>query len=216
MIHHPVGGATDGAQEDPPVNRNAITHYPIHPLLAARWSPRAFAPRPVERETLGALLEAARWAASCFNEQPWRFIIATREDAVAHARLLACLTEGNRSWAHLAPVLGLGIASTTFTHNGKPNRHAWHDLGLATAQLTVEAMARGLYVHPMAGILPEVARETYGIPPGYDVATGLAIGYLGDPTMLPPAKRDAETAPRVRRPLSGTVFSGAWEMAAGL
>lgn len=198
------------------MNRNAVTDYLIHPLLAARWSPRAFAPRPVERELLGSVFEAARWAASCFNEQPWRFIIATRDDAASHARLLACLTEANQAWAHLAPVLGLGVVSTTFAHNAKPNRHAWHDLGLATAQLTLQAMAHGLYVHAMAGVLPEVARATYGIPQGYDVATGLAIGYLGDPAALPSSKRDAEIAPRLRRSLSATVYSGAWEIGAGL
>ncbi len=180
----------------------ALTRYPIHDLLTRRWSPRTFSERTVEPESLGSLFEAARWAASCYNEQPWRFIVAAREQVDDYDRLLACLVEGNRIWAKQAPVLGLGLAKKSFTRNGKSNAHARHDLGLATAQIMVQAMELDLYVHAMAGILPDKAREVYGIPDEFDIVTALAIGYISE-------SRNARK-PRERRPLTELVFSGAW------
>ena len=192
------------------MDKLAHTDHPIHGLLARRWSPRAFADRPVELTTLGSLFEAARWSASCFNEQPWRFIIARREDPDAYQRLLDCLTEGNQTWARHAPVLALGVAKRTFSEIDKPNAHARHDLGIATAQLMIQATALGLYVHAMAGILPDKARERYRVPEDFDVVTALAVGYLGDAAALPEALRDRELAPRQRRPLTELAFTDAW------
>ncbi len=193
------------------MSKQAETRYPIHELLASRWSPRAFADRTVAPETLGALFEAARWAASCFNEQPWRFIVATREQPNEFERLLGCLVEPNQAWAKAAPVLVLGVVKKTFAHNGKPNAHARHDLGLATGGLTVQASALELYVHAMAGILPEEARSRYQIPEDYDVVTAFAIGYLGDPDSLPGAASQQERAPRERRTLATQVFADTWD-----
>jgi len=198
------------------MNRLAETDYPIHDLLARRWSPRAFADRPLAPATLGALFEAARWAASAFNEQPWRFIVARREEESAFAELLECLVEFNQGWARHAPVLSLCLAKRTYTQTGEGNDHARHDLGLATAQLVVQATALGLYAHAMAGILPDVARERYAIPDDFDVVTGLAIGYLGDPATLPDDLHEREIAPRERRPLAELVFTGAWDQPATL
>src|SRR5512142_1883109 len=158
----------------------AATDHPVNDLIANRWSPYAFADRLVSRDDLLSLFEAARWAPSSYNEQPWSYIVATREDQEEFGRLLSCLVEGNQAWARTAPVLALGCTSLTFALNGRPNAAAEHDLGAASACLVLEATARGLFVHQMIGILPDRARELYGIPDGFRPLTGLAIGYLGD------------------------------------
>ncbi len=119
--------------------------------------------------------------------------------------------EGNQAWARRAAVLALGCASTTFRRNGAQNRVALHDLGLASMSLTVEAMRHRVYVHQMAGILPEVARSRFGIPPGFEVVTGLALGYLAAPGSAPPQLQARDDRPKERRPLSDFVFGGAWE-----
>lgn len=190
--------------------KKAVTDYPIHTLLAERWSPYAFQDRPVPEADMRSLFEAARWAPSSFNEQPWRYIVATRDDPGQFQQLLSCLTEGNQIWAKAAPVLALGVASLKLAHNGKDNRAAVHDLGLAAGNLLVEATARGLFVHQMIGILPDRAREIYGIPEGFEAWTGLAIGYKGDLASLPDALRERDLAPRQRRPVCEFVFSGKW------
>ncbi|MCB9565744.1 MAG: nitroreductase family protein [Myxococcales bacterium] len=184
----------------------ANTDLPIHELLRRRYSPRAFAPRAVDEGALTLLFEAARWAASCMNEQPWRFIVATQEEPEAHARLASCLVEGNRRWASAAPVLVLGLGVETFARNGKANPHTWHDLGLALGNLSLQATALGLAVHMMAGVERERAREVYAIPEGVSVITAIAIGYPGDPALLPEDLEARERAPRVRRPLDEVVF----------
>lgn len=184
--------------------------HPIHDLIARRWSPYAFADRPVSDDDLRSLFEAARWAASSYNEQPWAYVVATKADPDAFARLLSCLVEGNQGWAAAAPVLVLGCTSLQFTRNGKPNAAAVHDLGLASANLTLEATARGLVVHQMIGILPDKARELYRIPEGVQPATGLAIGYAADSNALPERYRERDLAPRSRKPLNEFVFGGEW------
>ena len=192
------------------MHKTAHTYYPIHEHLALRWSPRAFADKPVAAETLGSLFEAARWAASCYNEQPWRFLVAHRGQQDEYRKMLSCLVEGNQSWAIQAPVLGLGIAKKTFSLNGKLNKFAHHDLGLATAGLMAQATALGLHVHAMGGILAERAVELYRVPDDFDVLTGFAIGYLGDPDSLDESARASELEPRIRKPLTETVFSSGW------
>lgn len=188
----------------------APTDIPINPLLAKRWSPYAFADRPVAAEDLRALFEAVRWAPSSYNAQPWHYLLATRENPEEFARLLSCLVEPNQAWAKFAPVLALGISRLNFSHNNKPNRAALHDLGLASAQLLVEATARGLVVHQMIGILPERARELYQVPEGYEILTGLAIGYQGDPKTLPEGMQERDAARRPRKPVREFLFSGSW------
>ena len=192
------------------MERPAPTAHPIHELLARRWSPRAFHPRPVEPEKLRSLLEAARWAPSSYNEQPWSYIVATKEDPGEFSRLLACLVEGNQAWAKDAPVLLLSVASRRFARNGKENCHAFHDVGLASGNFVIQATAMGLFVHQMAGILPDKARETFGIPEGHEPVAGIALGYPGDPETLPERLRAAETAPRTRKALESFVFTGRW------
>jgi nitroreductase len=192
------------------MSRRAPAAYPIHELLLERWSPRAFADRPVEPEVLRRLFEAARWAPSSYNEQPWAFCVATRDQPEAYARILSCLIEFNQTWARSAPVLMIPVTHLTFERNGQPNRHAFHDVGLAMAQLTVQATAEGLAVHQMAGILPDKAREVLGLPEGWEAVTGVAFGYAGDPATLSEELRKRELAPRTRKPLGAFVFDGAW------
>jgi nitroreductase len=190
--------------------KKAVTDSPIHELLAARWSPYAFQDRPVPEADLRALFEAARWAPSSYNEQPWSYIVATKEIPEQFEPLLSCLVEGNQVWAQAAPVLALGIVRLRLARNDQVNRAAVHDLGLAAGNLLVEATARGLFVHQMIGILPDKARELYAIPAGCEAWTGLAIGYRAEPTQLSEALQVRELTPRQRKPLSQFVFSGKW------
>ena len=190
--------------------------HPIHELIAKRWSPYALADRPVSQADLRSLFEAARWSASSYNEQPWRYIVASKDDPQAFEQMLSCLVEGNQPWAKEAPVLAIGCTSLKFALNGKPNAAAQHDLGLASASLTAEATARGLFVHQMIGILPERVRELYSVPDDFLPLTGLAIGYLGDLNDLPENCRPRDLSPRQRRPLPEFVFSGRWGEASDL
>lgn len=190
--------------------KRADTDHPVHEHVRTRWSPYAFADRSVDPADLRSLFEAARWAASSYNEQPWRYIVATRDDEAAFADLLSCLVEGNQAWARHAPVLALGVTKTRFERNGKQNRAAHHDLGAASASLTFEATDRGLVVHQMIGILPDRAHTLYAIPDDAEALTGLAIGYAGDPSTSSDALRERDEAPRTRRPLPETVFEGRW------
>jgi nitroreductase len=198
------------------MEKPADTAYPIHDLLKRRWSPRAFSDKPVEPETLRSLWEAARWAPSCFNEQPWYFLVATTQDRAEYDRLLACLNEGNAAWAKHAPVLMVSVARTAFQGDGGPNRHALHDVGQAVAGLTLEATALGLFVHQMAGFSPEKVRQAYGVPEGFEPVAAIALGYPGDPAALPEKLRERQVAPRSRKPLQDFVFSGRWGLTSPL
>ena len=186
--------------------RAAPVDHPIHPLLQSRYSGLAFEPRDVPAGDLQALFEAARWAPSCFNEQPWRFLVAPRSERAEFDDLLACLVEGNRTFAAQAGVLLIGMVSRRFARNGQENAHARHDLGLAMGALTLEATSRGLIVHQMGGIQAPLIRDRFQVPDDLDIVTATAIGYPGDPASLPDALRAREAAPRTRRPLTDFVF----------
>ena len=190
--------------------KKAATDYPIQKTLAERWSPYGFEDRPVSEADLRSLFEAARWAASSYNEQPWNYLVATRENPREFERLLSCLVEANQAWAKAAPVLVLSVVSLQFAKNKQDNRAAVHDLGLASGNLVVEATARGLSVHQMIGILPDVARKIYQIPEHSEAWTALAIGYKADPAKLPEALKERDLAPRQRKPLNEFVFTGHW------
>jgi nitroreductase len=184
--------------------------HPLHDLIKHRWSPRSFEDRPVEPAKIRSLFEAARWAASSYNAQPWYYIVATKGEPEAYKKILETFVEFNQSWAKNAPVLAISVAGHKFTHNGELNRHAFHDVGQATATLAIEATNLGLAVHQMAGIDPEKARKTFGIPGDYEAVAGIAIGYPGDPASLPDQLRERELAPRERKALDSFVFEGAW------
>jgi len=191
------------------MDKPADTQHPIHDLLARRWSPRAFSERPVAPDVLRSLWEAARWAPSSANLQPWSFIVATRDNTQEFARMLECLMEGNQVWAKQSPVLMISVAAKLDRDND-PNPHAWHDVGQAVADLSVQATALGLFVHQMAGILPDKIRELYQIPDSHEPVTGIALGYPGTPEQLPDKLRQREIAPRIRKPIGEFVFAGRW------
>ena len=196
-------------------HKRANPDHAIQAGLAHRFSPYAFADRDVADDDLRSLLEAARWAPSSYNEQPWSYIVATRADREGFQRLLSCLVDGNQAWAKAVPVLALGCASSEF----RPQRPAQcrRDPRPGPGQRQsrgLEATARVLVVHQMIGILPDRAREVYQIPEGVQAKTGLAIGYAGDPSGLAAPYRDRDLAPRSRKPLREFVFGGRWGMAA--
>ena len=184
--------------------------FPIHDLVAERWSPRAFGDKPISSDILRSLFEAARWAPSSSNEQPWAYIVARKDDADAFEKLVSILVPANASWAKHAPVLALAVAQLAFAKSGSPNRNAQHDVGASSAWLTFEATARGLFVHQMAGFDAEKARQVFEIPAGWEPIAAMAIGYPGDPESLPQPMRDREVAPRTRKPISTFVMSGKW------
>ena len=186
----------------------AHTDHPVHELIAGRWSPYAFDSRPVTAADLTSLFEAARWAPSSYNEQPWSYIVATKDDPKQFADLLSCLVDGNQGWAKDVPVLALGLFNHKFSRNGKDNKAAAHDLGTASANLSTEATARGLSVHQMIGIIPERARELYALPENIEALTGIAIGYRAPREKIPEGLKERDLAPRQRKPLSQFVFSG--------
>ena len=188
----------------------ASTDHPVLDVIPKRWSPYVYSDRPVPVEDLRSLFEAARWAASSYNEQPWSYIVATKDDPANFEKVLSCLVEANQAWAKVAPVLAIGCASLKFSRNSHPNAVALHDLGQASAHLALEATERGLQVHQMAGILPDRVREVFQVPEGVQPLTGIAIGYLGDPASLPEQIASRDAAPRARKPLSEFVFSGRW------
>jgi len=182
----------------------------VHGLLERRYSPYALSSRPVKPEKLRQLFEAARSAPSSYNEQPWRFVVARREDSEGFGRLLDTLVDQNRKWARNAPVLVLSVAKVDFTHSGQPNRHAWYDVGQAAAYLTLQATELGLYVHQMAGFDPVKARQLLSIPEGYEPAAMMAVGYPGETESLPEALRQSGSTRRPRKPLDTLLFEGTW------
>ena len=196
------------------MQKPAPAAYAIHPLLSARWSPRAFAERPVSSHAIRTMLEAARWAPSSFNEQPWRIIIATKDDSEGYARALSCLTEKNRRWAHRAWGLGAALTRTHFAGSGTPNRHAQHDLGLALGQLALQATALEVGVHFLAGFDADAARTAMVIPSDYAVVTMFALGHVDSAEVLPEDLKTRELAPRRRHPqetwVDTGVFGNAW------
>ncbi|MGZ4904442.1 MAG: nitroreductase family protein [Halobacteriota archaeon] len=191
------------------MERPADSAYPIHELIKRRWSPRAFAERPVEHNKLLSLFEAARWAPSSLNAQPWSFILALKEDKEGFDRLLGCLSERNQQWARHAPVLALSIAQL-YLQTGKPNRFAFYGVGLAVENVVMQATALDLYVHQVGGLNEEAVQKAFNIPDGFEPVDIIAIGYLGDPESLPDELRKQEQAPRERKPLEQFVFSRRW------
>ena len=193
------------------MKRPAPVDHPVHDLIKERHSPRCFSGREVDAKTLASLFEAARWAPSSFNEQPWRFVIARREDKENFERILDLLSPGNQGWAQTARVLGISIAKKTFTRNGKPNRHALHDVGLASAMMAAQATAHGIGMHMMAGFDRERAQSELGIPEDFDPVAAFALGYPEEPENLPDSERERVEKPRTRKPLDELLFGGRWD-----
>lgn len=190
----------------------AVTQVPIADLIAHRWSPRAFDPdRPVSRDHLLALLEAARWAPSCFGEEPWRYLVWDRfRDPAGWQQAFECLAEGNQIWVKNAPVLLLAVATPNFSHNDKSNRWAQYDTGAASENLCLQAVALGLAAHQMGGFDPEQAQARFHIPADHTGMAMIAVGHLAPAETLPDALREKEQAPRTRKPFERFAFEGSW------
>ena len=194
------------------MQKPAITSVAIQETIANRWSPRAFdASKSVSQEQVIALLEAARWAPSCFGDEPWRFIVwnkGTNESAWQQA--FDCLAPSNQTWVKAAPVLMLVCANTLFGHNQTPNRWGQYDTGAAAENLCLQASSMGLVVHQMGGFNADKARETFTIPDQYTPMAMLAVGYEGDANNLPDELKARELAERKRKPLGELFFDSAW------
>ncbi len=188
----------------------AKTQQPVMELIAKRWSPKAFRLEIPKEAELISMFEAARWAPSCFNNQPWRYLVTTREDPEAFSRALACLTEKNASWVQNTPLLAFQIMRETFEYNGKPNPWSGFDCGLAMAQLILQAESMGWSVHVMAGFSRDRVREAFGVPEGFKPLVAFVIGIEGDPDTLPEDLKESEMEPRERKPLEEIVFSASW------
>ena len=204
------------ALELTPPNKVAQTKSSLHRLIQHRWSPVGFdRQRGIDSQTLRSILEAARWTASSANLQPWRFIVAPKENQAEFEKALSVLAEGNQSWAQHAAVLMIAVAHVI----PKPDfhhRHAPYDLGQAVAQMVTQALHHGIYAHQMAGFFPEKARQLYRIPEQFEPYTAVALGYRTDNLAhLSDKHRQREASRRERKPLTEIVFNGAWEQSAG-
>lgn len=194
------------------LKKPAITQVPIADLIALRWSPRAIDPqKPLERDHLLALLEAARWAPSCYGDQPWRYLFWDRfQDPTAWQQAFECLAEGNQIWVKNAPVLLLSVAVPHFGHNSKPNRWAAHDTGAASENLCLQATALGLVAHQMGGFDADHIRARFDIPADHQCMAMIAVGHPAPAESLPQDLLNKERAARQRRPLEEILFQGHW------
>lgn len=190
----------------------AVTSVPIHDLMTRRWSPRAFdANRPVSREQLASLLEAARWAPSCNNGQPWRFLIWDRRgDPAGFEQAFGCLSDSNKAWVKNVPLLMLGCAGSVFEANGRPNRFGQHDTGMAALSIALQAVALGLIAHQMAGFDAQKARELFSVPAEFTPMAMIAIGYQAPIDVLDEETKKKDLASRTRRALKESFFEGRW------
>ena len=193
-------------------HKPASTGVKIHDIIQQRWSPRAFdANKLVSHKDLLALLEAARWAPSCFNDQPWRFVVCDKAtDEASWQNALTVMVEKNRLWAKNAPVLILSVAMENFNHNGQPNRWAMYDTGAASVSLCLQATALGLIVHQMGGFDAEKAREVFNLPGDCKPMAMMAVGYQADVDVLDDGFKEAELAARSRIALNERFYSGQW------
>jgi nitroreductase len=189
--------------------KHGKSEVPVEDLFLRRWSPRAFAETPIDTDTLKAIFSAGQWAASSFNEQPWRFVVGRKGDP-AWQRIFECLMPANQSWTKAAPVLFASFAKKTFSQNSAANRVAQHDVGAASAQISLEATIRGLHTHGMAGFDPEKLVISLGVPNDFEAVACWALGYRDDPEKLNEQQKQMELSPRKRKALAEIVFSD-WE-----
>jgi len=189
------------------MNKEAKTTYPINDLAKKRWSPRAFLDKPVEKEKLVSLFEAARWSASGGNEQPWRFIVGVRPDDTWQ-KIFSILNEGNQEWNQHVPVLILAIGNKISSWDGDISPVYQYDTGQAVAHLSIEALNQGLFVHQMGGFSWEKAVDLFDIPETFQPLTVIGAGYIGNPDMLPEKLKQRELLERKRKDLKEIIFSG--------
>ena len=194
------------------LEKPAQTSRPVHDLFVRRWSTRAFdLKRPVSREQMITLLEAARWAPSCNGDEPWRYLIWDRgRDPEGFQKAFDCLTESNRKWVKNVPLLMLSCAGSNFAATGKPNRWTQHDTGAASVSMALQAAAMGLMVHQMGGFDADKARSVFGIPADYTPMAMIAVGYQAEPDVLDEETKKKELTPRARKPLVERFYEGGW------
>ncbi len=194
------------------MKKPAITQTAIHELIANRWSGRAYdASKPVTHDQVIALMEAARWAPSCYGDQPWRFVVWNRAtDAAGWQAAFDTIVPGNQGWVKDAPLLVLATADTLFNHNGQPNRWAQYDTGAAVENLCLQAEAMGLMAHQMGGFDPDKTRAVAGVPEQFTLMAMISVGYPADPAGFTEDVAERENAPRKRRALGELFFEGAW------
>ncbi len=199
------GSSNQTGNKEEVIENKAKTDFPIHQLIAKRWSARAFSTRPVERPKLLTVLEAARWAPSSRNEQPWRYIVFTNDNPQTLKKAQSVLKEIN-DYAKRAPILICAITKRTYSDNGNPNRLYFHDLGAANENMFLEAFNQGLIMHEMGGFDVQKAREVFNVPPDYEIGIMIAIGYQDTYHVLPERLKEKAFTPRPRKPLSEIVF----------
>jgi len=196
------------------IEKKAETSVPINDLIARRWSGRAFDPdRHIMHADIVALLEAARWAPSCYGDQPWRYIVCNRHtNPDAWQQALACLAEGNQSWARYAPLLVLVVADNFMVRDGRPNRWGQYDTGAASISICLQALDLGLMTHQMGGFDANAARRLFHIPVQCTPMSMMAVGYPLPEQAIPPEMKERELQPRARKPLTEYFYDGAWNV----
>jgi nitroreductase len=194
------------------MKKPATTQAPIHDIIANRWSPRAYdASKPVSQAQIISMLEAARWAPSCFGDEPWRFIVWDKnKDAAAWEKAFDCIVQGNQGWAKDAPVFVLICAGTLFEQNQKLNRWGAYDTGAAAVSLSLQATSMGLVTHQMGGFDGEKTRAAFNIPEQFEMMSMMAVGYIADVDALPEEAKERTLAPRKRKPLGELFYEGVW------
>ncbi|MDZ4686803.1 MAG: nitroreductase family protein [Planctomycetaceae bacterium] len=197
------------------MKKPAESSFALTELVRERWSPVGLSSKKIEPGVLGSLFEAARWAPSSYNEQPWAFCVATQDHPESFAAMLGCLVEANQKWAKQAYALVISCAKLNFARNDKPNRHAYHDVGLATENLFLQALSQGIYCHAMAGFDADKARIVVQIPATHDPVAAIAIGYPAAEAEVSDDLQQRDRAARVRKPLTDQVFTGRWGKFAG-
>jgi len=197
------------------LKKPAITQAPINQTIANRWSGRAYdTNKSVSHTQIISLLEAARWAPSCFGDEPWRFIVWDKNvDVNAWQQAFDCLVPGNQDWVKDSPVLVLTCANTLFNHNGKPNRFAQYDTGAAAVNLCLQAEDMGLMAHQMGGFNADLAREKFNIPADVTLMAMISVGYAADISTVTGEALTRETAERKRKALGEVFFNGSWDKA---
>ena len=200
----------------PDLTNVLATEHPVLPQLTQRRSPRAYTDQPVAAAALQQMFTAAGSAASCFGEQPWRFVVGSKTTSPeTFDKILGTLAPFNQTWVKQAPVLALAVAKTTFSHDGNPNAWARHDVGQATATLAIQAVELGIQIHQMAGFSADAARAAFAIPADFEPVSVFTIGYPGPADQLPDALKEREIAPRTRKPVGEIMFEGGWPSVQG-
>lgn len=198
----------------PRINQNLIlmlhkiNTMKINDLIRKRYSTLAFSQKEVEEEKINLLIEAASWAPSARNEQPWRFIIGGKEKGSRYQRIFSSLMKSNQQWVKNAPLLIVCLAKLNYQHKNRSNKYAIHDLGMATANLSIQATELDLFVHPMGGFEKDILISEFNIPEGFQVVTVLAIGYGGSIEKIPEELQIREKMPRTRKSFAELVYSG--------